>query len=147
MRRVKTRDISNPIAVQEAALHGKRGIPRTAPLCPEGSASASPSRALLKDAPVILLDEATASLDPENETLIQRAVGALCAGKTVIVIAHRLRTIANADKIVVLDDGNIVEEGTHDDLVSRNGLYQHLWDLQLQSSSWGADGRMSAEGA
>ncbi len=105
------------------------------------------ARALLKDAPVILLDEATASLDPENETLIQRAVGTLCAGKTVIVIAHRLRTIANADKIVVLDDGNIVEEGGHDDLISSNGLYRHLWDLQLQSSSWGADGRMSAEGA
>ena len=104
------------------------------------------ARALLKDAPVILLDEATASLDPENETLIQRAVGALCAGKTVIVIAHRLRTIANADKIVVLDDGNIVEEGTHDDLVSSNGLYRHLWDLQLRSSSWGANGRMAAEG-
>lgn len=95
---------------------------------------------------MVLLDEATASLDPENETLIQRAVGALCAGKTVIVIAHRLRTIANADKIVVLDDGNIVEEGTHDDLVSSNGLYRHLWDLQLRSSSWGANGRMAAEG-
>ena len=105
------------------------------------------ARALLKDAPVVLLDEATASLDPENETLIQRAVGTLCAGKTVIVIAHRLRTIANADKIVVLDGGNIVEEGNHDDLVSSNGLYRHLWDLQLQSSSWGANGRMSAEGA
>ena len=105
------------------------------------------ARALLKDAPVVLLDEATASLDPENETLIQRAVGTLCAGKTVIVIAHRLRTIANADKIVVLDDGNIVEEGNHDDLVSSNGLYRHLWDPQLQSSSWGANGRMSAEGA
>ena len=105
------------------------------------------ARALLKDAPVVLLDEATASLDPENGTLIQRAVGALCAGKTVIVIAHRLRTIANADKIVVLDDGNIVEEGTHDDLVSSNGLYRHLWDLQLQSSSWGSNGRMAAEGA
>ncbi|MDM8289629.1 ABC transporter ATP-binding protein [Slackia piriformis] len=104
------------------------------------------ARALLKDAPVILLDEATASLDPENETLIQRAVGTLCAGKTVIVIAHRLRTIANADKIVVLDDGNIVEEGTHDDLVSSNGLYRHLWDLQLRSRSWGANGRMAAEG-
>ena len=96
---------------------------------------------------MVLLDEATASLDPENETLIQRAVGALCAGKTVIVIAHRLRTIANAGKIVVLDDGNIVEEGTHDDLVSSNGLYRHLWDLQLQSSSWGSNGRMAAEGA
>lgn len=105
------------------------------------------ARALLKDAPVVLLDEATASLDPESETLIQRAVGALCAGKTVIVIAHRLRTIVNADKIVVLDDGNIVEEGTHDDLVSSNGLYRHLWDLQLQSSSWGSNGRMAAEGA
>lgn len=104
------------------------------------------AKALLKDALVVLLDEATASLDPENETLIQRAVGALCAGKTVIVIAHRLRTIANADKIVVLDDGNIVEEGTHDDLVSSNGLYRHLWDLQLRSSSWGANGRMAAEG-
>lgn len=105
------------------------------------------ARALLKDAPMILLDEATASLDPENETLIQRAVGTLCTGKTVIIIAHRLRTIANADKIVVLDDGNIVEEGAHGDLISSNGLYRHLWDLQLKSSSWGADGRMTAEGA
>lgn len=105
------------------------------------------ARALLKDAPVVLLDEATASLDPENETLIQRAVGTLCAGKTVIVIAHRLRTIAHADKIVVLDDGLVVEEGAHDDLVSANGLYRRLWDLQLQSSSWGANGRMEAEGA
>nr|WP_226814228.1 ATP-binding cassette domain-containing protein [Collinsella aerofaciens] len=105
------------------------------------------ARALLKDAPVVLLDEATASLDPENETLIQKAVGALCAGKTVIVIAHRLRTIAHADKIVVLDDGLVVEEGAHDDLVSANGLYRRLWDLQLQSSSWGANGRMEAEGA
>lgn len=112
------------------------------------------ARALLKDAPVVLLDQATASLDPENETLIQRAVGTLCAGKTVIVIAHRLRTIAHADKIVVLDDGLVVlddglvvEEGAHDDLVSANGLYRRLWDLQLQSSSWGANGRMEAEGA
>ena len=105
------------------------------------------ARALLKDAPVVLLDEATASLDPENETLIQRAVGTLCAGKTVVVIAHRLRTIAHADKIVVLDDGRVAEEGAHDDLVSANGLYRRLWDLQLQSSSWGANGRMEAEGA
>ena len=96
---------------------------------------------------MILLDEATASLDPESETLVQEAVGRLCQGKTVLIIAHRLRTIANADKIVVLDDGSIVEEGTHDDLVSSNGLYRHLWDLQLQSSSWGSNGRMAAEGA
>lgn len=105
------------------------------------------ARALLKDAPVVLLDQATASLDPENETLIQRAVGTLCAGKTVVVIAHRLRTIAHADKIVVLDDGRVAEEGAHDDLISANGLYRRLWDLQLQSSSWGANGRMEAEGA
>lgn len=105
------------------------------------------ARALLKDAPVVLLDEATASLDPENETLIQKAVGDLCAGKTVVVIAHRLRTIAHADKIVVLDDGRVAEEGAHDDLISANGLYRRLWDLQLQSSSWGANGRMEAEGA
>ena len=94
------------------------------------------ARALLKDAPVILLDEATASLDPENETLIQRAVGALCAGKTVIVIAHRLRTVANADKIVVLDDGFVVEEGCHETLLAEGGLYARLWRLQQESSSW-----------
>ena len=105
------------------------------------------ARALLKDAPVVLLDETTASLDPENETLIQRAVGALCAGKTVIVIAHRLRTIANADKIVVLDDGIVVEEGAHSELISSNGLYRHLWDLQLRSNSWGTSGHMSTEEA
>ena len=81
------------------------------------------ARALLKDAPVVLLDEATASLDPENETLVQKAVGTLCTGKTVIVIAHRLRAIANADIIVVLDGGNTVEDGTHDELISCSGLH------------------------
>lgn len=94
------------------------------------------ARALLKDAPVILLDEATASLDPENETLIQRAVGTLCAGKTVIVIAHRLRTVANADKIVVLDSGRVAEEGNHKTLLAEDGLYARLWRLQQESSSW-----------
>lgn len=94
------------------------------------------ARALLKDAPVVLLDEATASLDPENETLIQRAVGTLCAGKTVIVIAHRLRTVANADKIVVLDSGRVAEEGNHKTLLAEDGLYARLWRLQQESSSW-----------
>ena len=101
-------------------------------MCFEGG----PSFALLKDAPVVLLDEATASLDPENETLIQRAVGTLCAGKTVIVIAHRLRTVANADKIVVLDSGRVAEEGNHKTLLAEDGLYARLWRLQQESSSW-----------
>lgn len=96
------------------------------------------ARALLKDAPAVLLDEATASLDPENETLIQRAVGTLCAGKTVVVIAHRLRTVANADKIVVLDDGRVAEEGSHKTLLAEDGLYARLWRLQQESSSWTA---------
>lgn len=96
------------------------------------------ARALLKDAPVVLLDEATSSLDPENETLIQRAVGTLCAGKTVVVIAHRLRTVANADKIVVLDDGRVAEEGNHKTLLAEDGLYAKLWRLQQESSSWTA---------
>lgn len=96
------------------------------------------ARALLKDAPVVLLDEATASLDPENETLIQRAVGTLCAGKTVVVIAHRLRTVANADKIAVLDDGRVAEEGSHKTLLAEDGLYARLWRLQQESSSWTA---------
>ena len=94
------------------------------------------ARALLKDAPVILLDEATASLDPENETLVQQAVGRLCAGKTVIVIAHRMRTVAGADHIVVIDDGCVVEEGDHGHLLEREGLYARLWSLQHESAGW-----------
>jgi ATP-binding cassette subfamily B protein len=88
------------------------------------------ARALLKDAPVILLDEATASLDPENETLIQEAISRLIQNKTVLVIAHRLRTIAGADKIIVLDRGRIAGEGTHGELLSGNGLYEKLYRLQ-----------------
>jgi ATP-binding cassette subfamily B protein len=88
------------------------------------------ARALLKDAPVILLDEATASLDPENETLIQEALSRLIENKTVLVIAHRLRTIAGADKIIVLDRGRIAGEGTHGDLMAGNGLYERLYTLQ-----------------
>lgn len=94
------------------------------------------ARALLKNAPIVLLDEATSSLDPENETLVQEAVGRLVAGKTVLVIAHRLRTVAGADKIVVLDGGRVVEEGTHEELVSHRGLYERLWSLQQKSSGW-----------
>ena len=94
------------------------------------------ARALLKDAPIILLDEATASLDPENEVLIQNAISHLIKGKTVLVIAHRLRTIADADQILVLNDGNIEETGTHEQLMAQNGLYHHLYQIQAQSQEW-----------
>ncbi|MBM6776369.1 ABC transporter ATP-binding protein [Collinsella tanakaei] len=94
------------------------------------------ARALLKDAPVVLLDEATSSLDPENETLVQDAVGRLCAGKTVLVIAHRLRTVAGADRIVVLDRGCVAEQGTHAELMAAGGLYAHLVRIQQESLGW-----------
>jgi ATP-binding cassette subfamily B protein IrtB len=90
------------------------------------------ARALLKDAPIVLLDEATASLDVENETKIQAAISALVANKTVLIIAHRMRTIANADKIVVLDNnGTVVEMGKPDDLKKKNGLFAHMIDRQM----------------
>ena len=94
------------------------------------------ARALLKNAPIILLDEATASLDPENEVQIQQAISHLIRGKTVIVIAHRLRTIADADKIIVLSEGSLAEEGTHEQLLAKNGLYARLFGIQQQSMGW-----------
>ena len=84
------------------------------------------ARAILKDAPVVILDEATASMDAENETLVQQALSELLQGKTVLVIAHRMRTIANADKVVVLDHGQVVEMGTPTELLEENGLFQRL---------------------
>lgn len=94
------------------------------------------ARAFLKDAPIILLDEATASLDVENETLIQTALSRLIQNKTVLVIAHRMRTVAGADKIVVLADGVVAEQGTPDALYRQNGLYKHMVDLQNTSQQW-----------
>lgn len=94
------------------------------------------ARAMLKDAQVILLDEATASLDPENEVEVQKAIDSLIKGRTVIAIAHRLKTIKDADQIIVLDNGRIKEEGTHDDLVRNEGLYAHLWNIQESISGW-----------
>jgi subfamily B ATP-binding cassette protein MsbA len=88
------------------------------------------ARALLKNAPILILDEATSHLDSESEVLVQRALGNLISGRTVIVIAHRLSTIRRADKIVVLDSGGIVEIGSHEELVSGGGIYQRLHDLQ-----------------
>lgn len=94
------------------------------------------ARALLKNAPIILLDESTASLDPENETKIQRAIGQLIENKTVLIIAHKLRTVAGCDKIVVLDRGTVSEEGTHDTLMKKDGLYHKLYTLQNESLEW-----------
>ena len=96
------------------------------------------ARALLKDAPIILLDEATAALDPENETLIQHAISTLIKNKTVIVIAHRLRTVENADKIIVLNKGTIAETGTHAELMEKGGIYREMYRLQRESDQWSA---------
>ena len=90
----------------------------------------------MKDAPIILLDEATASIDVENETLIQTALSRLIKNKTVLVIAHRMRTVAGADKIVVLSDGVVAEQGTPNELYKKNGIYSHMVDLQNKSQSW-----------
>ena len=94
------------------------------------------ARALLKDAPIVLLDEATASLDVENETKVQGALSRLLVGKTVLVIAHRMRTVEAADKIIVLADGRLAEEGTPAELMNKNGLYHRMVDLQRQSAGW-----------
>ena len=94
------------------------------------------ARAFLKDAPIILPDEATASLDVENETKIQAALSQLIRNKTVLVIAHRMRTVAGADKIVVLSDGTVAEQGTPDALLKQNGLYIPMVELQTESGNW-----------
>ena len=94
------------------------------------------ARAFLKGAPIILLDEATASLDVENEPAIQEALSRLIKNKTVLIIAHRMRTVAGADKVVVLKDGIVAEQGRPDELYARNGLYAHMVDLQSASQNW-----------
>lgn len=94
------------------------------------------ARALLKDAPIVLLDEATASLDVENETKVQAALSRLLVGKTVLVIAHRMRTVAGADHIVVLDNGHVVEQGSPSELMKKNSIYRRMVDLQSESAQW-----------
>jgi ATP-binding cassette subfamily B protein len=94
------------------------------------------ARALLKDAPIVLLDEATASLDPENETLIQAAISELVQNRTVLVIAHRLRTVLGADRIAVLENGRLVEEGSGAELLARDGLFARLYRIQQESLGW-----------
>jgi ATP-binding cassette subfamily B protein IrtB len=94
------------------------------------------ARAFLKNAPIILLDEATAALDAENERQLQQAINALVSSKTVVVIAHRLKTIKNAANIIVLANGQVVEQGSHEQLMKNQALYRRLWDLQEQSGRW-----------
>lgn len=94
------------------------------------------ARAILKDAPIILLDEATASLDIENESLVQRSINELVKGKTVIIVAHHLNTIRNADRILVIDNKHIAESGTHDELMSMNGIYRDMYNKQYAVKEW-----------
>ena len=94
------------------------------------------ARAFLKNAPIVLLDEATASLDVENETIIQTALSRLIKNKTVLVIAHRMRTIENADKIIVLSNGTVAESGTPNELMNKNALFRHMVELQIASQNW-----------
>ena len=94
------------------------------------------ARALLKDAPVVLLDEATASLDVENESAVQTALSRLLQGKTVLVIAHRMRTVAGADHIVVLENGHVAQQGTPAELMEQGGIYRRMVELQSENAQW-----------
>ena len=94
------------------------------------------ARAFLKDSKIVILDEALAYTDAENENLIQEAIRNLIKDKTVIVIAHRLKSIMDADKIIVLREGKIIEEGTHKSLMEKDGAYKMLWDLQFEAETW-----------
>ena len=102
----------------------------------ENKEQISIARALLKDSPVILLDEATASLDAENETQIQEAISKLIKNKTVLIIAHRMRTVTNADKIVVLKDGKVTEMGTPNELLEKNSIFKEMVSKQKASLEW-----------
>ena len=94
------------------------------------------ARAILKDAPIVILDEATASVDTDNESYIQEAISELVKGKTLLVIAHRLNTIQNADQILVISDGHISQHGTHEELMEQPGIYQDFVRIRMNSAGW-----------
>lgn len=98
--------------------------------------ASSIARAMLKNAPVVLLDEATASVDPENEVYLQQAISTLVKDKTLIVIAHRLSTIRDAEQILVIDNGKLVQHGKHDELVLQEGIYQKYWNIRQNAKAW-----------
>jgi ATP-binding cassette subfamily B protein len=104
------------------------------------------ARAILKNAPIVVLDEATAFADPENERLIQEALHKLAAGKTVLMIAHRLTSVVNADQIIVVEEGEIAERGTHSELLEKNGIYAKMWAEYQQSVTWTLDNSKNNEG-
>lgn len=103
------------------------------------------ARAILKDAPIVVLDEATAFADPENEVLIQKALAALTKGRTVIMIAHRLSTVVGADKIIVLEEGHIAQQGTHEELTAAGGLYARMWTDYNKAVQWKITSEKEAE--
>lgn len=103
------------------------------------------ARAILKDAPIVVLDEATAFADPENEVLIQKAFATLTKGRTVIMIAHRLSTVVGADKIIVLEEGHIAEQGTHAELTGSGGLYARMWTDYNKAVQWKITSEKEAE--
>ena len=94
------------------------------------------ARAMLKDAPIVILDEATASVDPENEAELQAAISSLTKGKTLILIAHRLKTVRDADQILALNGGHIVQRGTHAELMAQGGLYRRFIEIREQAEGW-----------
>jgi ATP-binding cassette subfamily B protein len=97
------------------------------------------ARAILKDAPIVILDEATAFVDPENEAQIQQAISTLVKQKTLLIIAHRLSTITEADQILVVNEGEIIGQGRHEDLVTTNELYRKMWDAHVTARGWSFD--------
>ena len=104
------------------------------------------ARIMLKNAPIVILDEATAFTDPENEHLIQQSISELTKGKTLLVIAHRLSTVKDADKIVVLNDGMVEAIGTHEKLLKHTPLYKKMWSAHIESKDWrlqGKDGKVN----
>ena len=100
------------------------------------SPPSSTARAMLKDAPIVILDEATASVDPENEAELQAAISSLTKGKTLILIAHRLKTVRDADQILALNGGHIVQRGTHAELMAQGGLYRRFIEIREQAEGW-----------
>lgn len=129
-----------------AVVRKKTGIPRLLEIAGEkrgllvlsgGEAQrVAIARAILKNSPILVLDEAIAFADPENESKIQAGLSELIKGKTVIIIAHRLSSIREADQILVVDEGQIVERGRHNELIDRDGLYRRMWRTHIDADSW-----------